>query len=195
MHREQPNAQVNSFRFLGISITGNLSWTSHNSTLVKKVHKWLHFLGILKKAKFLYHVLVVFYRGATESIIIGIITNWHGVLTTQDRRALVRIYSASMISVRCLPRSQRILKDNTHPSHSLFSWQAIQKYPLPWDQGKPNVQKRPSIYTLLYIRFIFQKHCASSILHSFWTLGDILCCLSSMMFFWSTLKVKQNGFC
>ncbi len=28
--------QVNSFMFLGISITENLSWTSHISTLVKK---------------------------------------------------------------------------------------------------------------------------------------------------------------
>ena len=28
--------QVNSFKFLGISITENLSWTSHISTLVKK---------------------------------------------------------------------------------------------------------------------------------------------------------------
>ncbi len=35
--------QVNSFRFLGISITKNLSWSSHISTLVKKAQKRLYF--------------------------------------------------------------------------------------------------------------------------------------------------------
>ncbi len=33
--------QVNSFRFLGISITWNISWSSHVSTLVKKAQKQL----------------------------------------------------------------------------------------------------------------------------------------------------------
>ncbi len=36
--------QVNSFRFLGISITNNLIWSSHISTLVKKAQKLLYFL-------------------------------------------------------------------------------------------------------------------------------------------------------
>ncbi len=45
--------QVNSFRFLGISITENLSWSSHTTTMRKKAQKWLYFLGKLKRAKFL----------------------------------------------------------------------------------------------------------------------------------------------
>ena len=50
--------QVNSFRFLGINITENLSWTSRISTLVKKAQKRLYFLQKLKKAKFPSQVLV-----------------------------------------------------------------------------------------------------------------------------------------
>ena len=34
--------------------------------------------------------------------------------------------------VRCLHRAHRLLKDSTHPGHSL--WQKIQEYPLPYHQ-------------------------------------------------------------
>ncbi len=64
----------------------------------------------------------------------GNITNWHGLCTNQDRRALQRVIKTTQniiaihlpsISdigkVRCLHRAQRILKDNTLPSHSPFS--------------------------------------------------------------------------
>ncbi len=49
--------QVNSFRFLGISITKNLSWSSHISNLVKKAQKRLYFLRKLKREKFTCQVL------------------------------------------------------------------------------------------------------------------------------------------
>ncbi len=48
--------QVSSFKFLGINITENLSWTSHISVVVK-----IAFLRKLKKAKFSRQVLVSFY--------------------------------------------------------------------------------------------------------------------------------------
>ncbi len=66
-------------------------------------------------AKFL-----LFYRGAIESILTGNITNWHGLCTAQDRRT--HLPSTSDIGeVRCLCRAQRILKDKTHLSNSLFT--------------------------------------------------------------------------
>ncbi len=45
--------QVNSFRFLGVSITDKLSWSSHISTLVKKASKQLYFLRKLKRVEFM----------------------------------------------------------------------------------------------------------------------------------------------
>ncbi len=63
--------QVNSFRFLRISITKNPSWSSHISTLVKKAQKQLYFLRKLKKAKFPCQVLLNFYRWVRESILTG----------------------------------------------------------------------------------------------------------------------------
>ncbi len=77
--------QVNSVGFLGISITENLSWSSHISTLVKKAQE---LYCKLQKAKFPCQVLINFYRGAIESILTGNITNWHGLCMAQDRRAL-----------------------------------------------------------------------------------------------------------
>ncbi len=125
---------MNIFRYLGISITENLLWSSHISFLIKKAQKRLYFLRKLNKAKFPCQVLVNFYRGATESILTENITNWHGLCMAQDRRASQQVIktaqnitgthllSISDISeVRRLCRAQRILKHKTHPSHNLFT--------------------------------------------------------------------------
>ncbi len=74
--------QVNSFRFLGISITENLPWTTNLSTLVKKAQKQQYFLR--KLSEFPCQVLVNFYGGAIESILTGLCTD-------QGRRVLVTL--------------------------------------------------------------------------------------------------------
>ncbi len=65
--------QVNSFRFLGISITKNLSWSSYISTLVKKAQKWQNFLKKLKITKFPCAALVNFYTGTVERFLADIL--------------------------------------------------------------------------------------------------------------------------
>ncbi|KAI3372197.1 hypothetical protein L3Q82_007058 [Scortum barcoo] len=41
--------RVSSFKFLGIHISENLSWTANTSSLIKKAHQRLFFLRTLKK--------------------------------------------------------------------------------------------------------------------------------------------------
>lgn len=96
LHHGAEVKQVDSFRFLGITITEKLSWTSYIIiiyTLVKKAQKWLNCLRELRKATFPCQTLVNFYREAIESILTGNITIWHG--TCMDRRALQRVIKCS----------------------------------------------------------------------------------------------------
>ena len=63
---------VNRFRFLGINITENLSWTSQMFTPVKMAQIQLYFLRKLKKA---ISLCQLFVPGGIESILTGNITN------------------------------------------------------------------------------------------------------------------------
>ncbi len=140
--------QVNGFRFLGISITKNLSGSSHISTLVKKAQKLLYFLRKLKKAKISSQILVNFYRGAIESILTGNITNCCGLCTAQDRRVLQRAskttqdiigtYLLSISDIGEVPAQnikniKRQHPPQQQPVYPAAIWQAIQKY-LPYHQ-------------------------------------------------------------
>lgn len=87
--------QVNSFNFLGINTTENVTWTSYIPTLLKKkTQKQLYFSGKLKKAELSCQSLPNFYIEKIDSMLTGNIT---------------------MFAV------QRILKDYTHGSYSLFT--------------------------------------------------------------------------
>lgn len=61
-------------------------WSSHITTMVRKAQKRLYFLRKLRKAKFRSQILVRLYRGATENILTGNVTNWHGSWTAQDMK-------------------------------------------------------------------------------------------------------------
>ncbi|KAF0024967.1 hypothetical protein F2P81_021848, partial [Scophthalmus maximus] len=65
---------VSSFKFLGVHISEDLSWTLNTSTLVKKAHQRLFFLRRLKKAHLSPQILVNFYRCTIESILTNCIS-------------------------------------------------------------------------------------------------------------------------
>ena len=54
--------RVASFKFLGVHISEDLSWTLNTSSLVKKAHQHLFFLRRLKKAHLSPQILENFYR-------------------------------------------------------------------------------------------------------------------------------------
>ncbi|KAJ8404745.1 hypothetical protein AAFF_G00336080 [Aldrovandia affinis] len=73
--------RVSSFKFLGVHISEDLSWTFNTSSLVKKAHQRLFFLRRLRKAHLSPQILVNFYRCAIESILTNSITVWYGTAT------------------------------------------------------------------------------------------------------------------
>ena len=125
---------VTSYRFLGVHISEDLSWTLNTSKLIKKAHQRLFFLRKLKKAHLSPQILVNFYRCIIESILTNCVTVWYGNCSVSDRKALQRvvktaqrIIGSSLPSIeavqskRCLRKARGICKDCSHPNHRLFT--------------------------------------------------------------------------
>ena len=126
--------RVSSFKFLGVHITENLSWSLNSSSLVKKAHQRLHFLRTLKKAKLCRRILSDFYRCTTESILTNCLSVWYCNCNAADRKSLHRVVNSAQRTIgcplppihniyhdRCLNKAKSIVKDNTHPNHGLFT--------------------------------------------------------------------------
>ncbi|KAK1797989.1 hypothetical protein P4O66_000750 [Electrophorus voltai] len=127
-------ARVDSFRYLGVHIPQDLSWSRHTNTLAKKARQRLYHLRRLRDFRLPSKVLRNFYTCTIESILTGNITVWFGNSTKQDRQALQRLVrSAERIThtelpdlqtiyyKRCQTKARRIVKDPTHPNNRLFS--------------------------------------------------------------------------
>ncbi len=125
--------RVSSTKFLGVHITEDLTWTTNTMSLSKKAQQCLHFLRRLKSASLPPPILTTFYRGTIESVLTSCITVWYGNCSAADRKTLQRtvntaakIIGAPLPSIldiflaRCSSKTNSIVKDPTHPSHSLF---------------------------------------------------------------------------
>ncbi|KAI4905911.1 hypothetical protein NFI96_012457 [Prochilodus magdalenae] len=87
--------RVNSFKFLGVHISEDLTWTTSCSKLVKKAHQRLFFLRTLRRNQLSSDILVNFYRCTIESILTNCITAWYGCCSATDRKALQRVVKAA----------------------------------------------------------------------------------------------------
>ncbi len=125
--------RVSSTKFLGVHITEDLTWSTNTMSLSKKAQQRLHFLRRLKRASLPPPILTTFYRGTIESVLTSCITVWYGNCSAADRKTLQRtvntaakIIGAPLPSIldiflaRCSSKTNSIVKDPTHPSHSLF---------------------------------------------------------------------------
>ncbi len=125
--------RVSSTKFLGVHITEDLTWTTNTMSLSKKAQQRLHFLRLLKRTSLPPPILTTFYRGTIESVLTSCITVWYGNCSAADRKTLQRtvntaakIIGAPLPSIldiflaRCSSKTNSIVKDPTHPSHSLF---------------------------------------------------------------------------
>ncbi len=128
--------RVSSTKFLGLHITEDLTWTTNTMSLSKPTQaaqQRLHFLHWLKIASLPPPILTTFYRGTIKSMLTSCITVWCGNCSATGRKTLQRtvntaekIISAPLPSIldifltRCSSKANSIVKEPTHPSHSLF---------------------------------------------------------------------------
>ncbi len=128
-----PVEKVSSFKYLGVNISEDLTWTAHIQTQVKKARKRLYHLRQLRKFRVSPAILKTFYSGAIESVLTQCISVWYSNATNQDCKALQRVVRlAERISgsalpslqdiylKRCKSRTACVFKNTNHPGNCLF---------------------------------------------------------------------------
>ncbi len=119
---------VESFRFLGTTISQDLKWDTHIDSIVKKAQQRLYFLRQLRKFNLPQELLKQFYSAIIESVRCMSITVWFSSATKSDLRRLQRVVrTAERIIGTTLPtlqelyssRVSKITLDLSHPAHSL----------------------------------------------------------------------------
>ncbi len=128
-----PVERVSSFKYLGVNIPEDLTWTTHIQTQVKKARQRLYHLRQLRKFRVSPAILKTFYTGTIESVLTQCISVWYGNSSSQDCKALQkvvrlaeRILGSSLPSLqdiylkRYKSRAVKIIKDSNHPGNRLF---------------------------------------------------------------------------
>ncbi|KAI4872918.1 hypothetical protein NFI96_005300 [Prochilodus magdalenae] len=93
---------VSSYRYLGVHLSNNLTWSNNTSSLVRKAHQRLYFLRRLRRAGLGSSVLTSFYRCVVESVLCSSINVWHGSCSAADRKALQRVVKAAQRERTCM---------------------------------------------------------------------------------------------
>ncbi|KAK3573859.1 hypothetical protein QTP86_032867 [Hemibagrus guttatus] len=81
---------VESFRFLGTTISQDLKWDTHIDSIIKKAQQRLYFLRQLRKFNLPQELLTQFYSAVIESVLYTSITVWFGSATKSDIKRLQR---------------------------------------------------------------------------------------------------------
>ena len=125
--------QVESFKFLGSTISSDLSWGNNTASIVKKGQQRMYFLRQLKKFGISPIILKRFCHAIIESVLTFSITVWFGRASYEEKaqlETLVRCASKiigltlptieSVYHTRCVHKSKKIVRDATHPANHLF---------------------------------------------------------------------------
>ena len=123
---------VESFRFLGTTISQDLKWDIHIDSIVKKAQQRLYFLRQLRKFNLPQELLKQFYSAIIESVLCTSVTVWFSSASKSDLRRLQRVVrTAERIIGTTLPSIQelylsrvskkagKITLDPSHPAHFL----------------------------------------------------------------------------
>ncbi len=75
--------RVSSFKYLGVNISEDLTWTAHIQTQVKKARQRLYHLRQLRKFRVSPAILKTFHSGNIESVLTQCISLWYGNATNK----------------------------------------------------------------------------------------------------------------
>ena len=127
--------RVPSFKYLGVHLAEDLTWSMHSEATLKKARQRLFFLRRLGKFRVSPSILRTFYSSAVESVLTGCISAWFGSCTLRDRTALQRVVRSAERTIggplpaledihtkRVTSRALSIMKDSSHPNCGLFTY-------------------------------------------------------------------------
>ncbi len=125
-----PVERVTSFKFLGVHITEDLTWSAHTDAVLKKTHQCLFFLRRLRKfgtslSILLLHMHCGEHPDQLHHRLVWKQHRWQPQSSAKGTaRHIVRGELPSLQDIytrRCTRKARRIIKDSSHPSHSLLS--------------------------------------------------------------------------
>ena len=100
---------VESFRFLGTTISQDLKWDINIDSIVKKAQQRLYFLRQLGKFNLPQELLKQFYSAIIESVLCTSVTVWFSSASKSDLRRLQRVVrTAERIIGTTLPSIQEL---------------------------------------------------------------------------------------
>lgn len=80
--------RVPSHKFLGVTITEDLTWGDNTAGIVGKAQQHLYFLRRLRRANLSQKLLVNFYRSTIESILTNCMRAWYSSCTKAAKKAM-----------------------------------------------------------------------------------------------------------
>ena len=127
--------QVSSIKFLGLTMSNDLTWHNNTESVIGKARQRLYFLRKLKQAKLPQILLMNFYRCAIESVLTFGLSVWYNSCTVEEKEALQRVVRQAeriitrtslpdlktLSDTRCLRRARKIIRDYSHPGHRLIN--------------------------------------------------------------------------
>ncbi len=124
---------VESFRFLGTTISQDLKWDIHIDSIVRKAQQRLYFLRQLRKFNLPQELLKQFYSAIIESVLCTSITVWFSSATKSDLRRLRRVVrTAERIVGTTLPTLQELYLSRVSKRAAKSLW-------------TPHIQHTPSL--------------------------------------------------
>ncbi|XP_055507619.1 uncharacterized protein LOC129706959 [Leucoraja erinacea] len=87
--------RVKNFKFLGVHISKDLSWTQRTDAMIRKTHQHLYFLRRLRRFGVLKRILLNFYRCTVQTILTGCIMAWFGNLNVQEQKRLQKVVNTA----------------------------------------------------------------------------------------------------
>ncbi len=99
---------MESFRFLGTTISQDLKWDIHIDSIVKKAQQRLYFLRQLRKFNLPQELLKQFYSAIIESVLCTSVTVWFSSATKSDLKRLRRV-----VRTRDVPEAEYLIRKGT----------------------------------------------------------------------------------
>lgn len=94
-------SKVESFRFLGTTITNQLKWDNNITILLKKACQRLVFLQQLRKLNVHQLVLIRFYPAIKELVLTTSITVWFPSASSSCKARMQRVVHSAEMNIRC----------------------------------------------------------------------------------------------
>ncbi len=165
---------MESFWFLGTTISQDLKWDNHIDSIVKKAQQRLYFLHQLRTFNLPQELLKPFYSAIIESVLCTSITVWFSSATKSDLRRLRRVvrtaeliigttHSPGTVLIQSEQKGRKkslwTLKSSTLPLWTVTVWSTLQTQEQFLPSGNPSHEHltlNVEHTTLLYI--IYSSH-------------------------------------